>query len=63
MDELAGTENRVAVERRRYNEIVQNYNTSISTLPGKLFAGAMGFQPKTYFQATPGSENVPEVNF
>ena len=63
MDELAGTENRVAVERRRYNEIVQNYNTSISTLPGKLFAGVMGFQPKTYFQATPGSENAPKVNF
>lgn len=63
MDELAGTENRVAVERRRYNEIVQNYNTSVSTLPGKLFAGVMGFQPKTYFQAAPGSENVPKVNF
>ena len=63
MDELAGTENRVAVERRRYNEIVQGYNTSVSTLPGKLFASLMGFQPKTYFQAAPGSENVPKVNF
>lgn len=63
MDELAGTENRVAVERRRYNELVQNYNTSISTLPGKFFAGPMGFQPKIYFQATPGSENAPKVNF
>lgn len=63
MDELAGTENRVAVERRRYNEIVQGYNTSVSTLPGKLFASVMGFQPKTYFQAAPGSENVPKVNF
>lgn len=63
MDELAGTENRVAVERRRYNEFVQNYNTSISTLPGKLFASLMGFQPKTYFQAAPGSENVPKVTF
>ncbi len=63
MDELAGTENRVAVERRRYNEIILNYNTSVSTLPGKLFASLMGFQPKTYFQAIPGSENVPEVQF
>lgn len=63
MDELAGTENRVAVERRRYNEIVQDYNTSVSTLPGKLFASMMGFQPKIYFQATPGSENAPKVSF
>lgn len=61
MDELAGTENRVAVERRRYNEVVQNYNTSVSTLPGRLFASLMGFQPKTYFQSAPGSENAPEV--
>lgn len=63
MDELAGTENRVAVERRRYNEIVQGYNTSVSTLPGKLFASIMGFQPKIYFQAIPESENAPKVNF
>ncbi len=63
MDELAGTENRIAVERRRYNELVQNYNTSVSTLPGKLFASLFGFQPKPYFQATPGSENAPKVQF
>lgn len=63
MDELAGTENRVAVERRRYNEFVQSYNTSVSTLPGKLFASVMGFQPKSYFQAAPGSENAPKVSF
>lgn len=63
MDELAGTENRVAVERRRYNELVQNYNISVSTLPGKLFASMMGFQLKTYFEAAEGSENVPKVSF
>lgn len=63
MDELAGTENRVAVERRRYNEFVQSYNTSISTLPGKLFASIMGFGTKTYFESTPGSENAPKVSF
>lgn len=63
MDELAGTENRVAVERRRYNELVQNYNTSVSTLPGKPLAGVMGFGPKTYFQVAPGSENAPKVSF
>lgn len=63
MDELAGTENRVAVERRRYNEAVQAYNTSINVLPGKLFAGVFGFSPRTYFQSTPGSENAPQVKF
>lgn len=63
MDELAGTENRIAVERRRYNELVQKYNTSITTLPGKLFASMMGFGPKTYFEAAKGSENAPQVKF
>lgn len=62
-DELAGTENRIAVERRRYNEIVQSYNTSVGTLPGKLFAGVFGFAPKTYFQSASGSENAPKVSF
>lgn len=63
MDELSGTENRVAVERRRYNEHVQAYNTSVSTLPGKLFASVFGFTTRSYFDATPGSENAPKVNF
>lgn len=62
-DEIAGTENRVAVERRRYNELVQNYNISVTTLPGKLFASIFGFGPKTYFEAAPGSENAPKVEF
>lgn len=63
MDELAGTENRVSVERRRYNEQVRDYNTTVARLPGKLFASLMGFGPKTYFESTPGSENVPKVEF
>lgn len=63
MDELAGTENRVAIERRRYNELVQAYNTSIATFPGKLFAGIFGFSQKPYFNATTGSENAPSVKF
>lgn len=63
MDELAGTENRVSVERRRYNELVQSYNTSVSTLPGRIFAGLFGFGPKNYFEAAEGSENVPKVEF
>ncbi|MDO8654816.1 MAG: LemA family protein [bacterium] len=62
-DELAGTENRVAVERKRYNEKVQSYNTSVATLPGNLFARIFGFQAKTYFQSTSGSENAPKVEF
>ncbi len=63
MDELAGTENRVAVERRRYNELVQAFNTKVSVLPGKLLASLFGFTPKTYFEATSGSENAPQVKF
>lgn len=62
-DELAGTENRVAVERMRYDQLVQSYNTSISTLPGNLFAGVFGFKQRAYFNSTPGSENAPKVQF
>lgn len=62
-DELAGTENRVAVERRRYNELVQDYNTSIRTFPGNIFAGIFGFSSRTYFEAVSGSENAPKVEF
>ncbi len=62
-DELAGTENRVAVERRRYNELVRDYNISVSTFPGKVFAGLMGFGSKTYFGSAPGSEEAPAVKF
>ena len=62
-DELSGTENRVAVERRRFNEMVMQYNTSVTTIPGVLFARIMGFNTKAYFEATPGSENAPQVKF
>jgi LemA protein len=63
MDELSGTENRISVERRRYNELVQSYNTSVSKIPGKLFATLFGFSTRQYFEATPGSENAPKVSF
>lgn len=63
MDELAGTENRVAVERRRYNELVQSYNISVSRIPGNLFANFLGFHTKSYFEASAGSQNAPKVNF
>lgn len=61
--QLEGTENRVAVERMRFNEAAQLYNTAIKKLPTVLYAGALGFNPKPYFQATPGSETPPKVNF
>jgi LemA protein len=61
--ELAGTENRIAVERMRFNESVQNYNTAVRKLPAALYAGAMGFHPKPYFQSASGAETAPKVNF
>jgi len=61
--ELAGTENRIAVERMRFNESVQSYNTAVRSLPAALYAGAMGFHPKPYFQSTSGAETAPKVNF
>ena len=62
-DELAGTENRVATERRRYNEFVQNYNTSVSVFPGSVLARIFGYSKHTYFNSTSGSENAPKVDF
>src|SRR5215471_11301792 len=63
-DELAGTENRIAVERRKYNEVVQRYNTQIQQFPASLFASGMGFTPNNaYFTAAEGSRAVPKVDF
>jgi LemA protein len=63
-DELAGTENRIAVERRRYNETVQDYNTYISLFPNSLIAGISGFHRNdAYFQASEGSREAPRVQF
>jgi LemA protein len=62
-DELAGTENRIAVSRRDYNRSVQAYNTQIKRFPSMIFAAAMNFTPKPYFQASEGAEQAPEVNF
>lgn len=62
-DELAGTENRIAVERRRFNEKVQDYNTYVQVFPTNLVASTFGYTQKDYFNATPGSENVPNVDF
>jgi len=60
-DELAGTENRIATERRRYNEVVQTYNTTIKRFPSMLFAGCFGFQPAEYFKAPESAKDVPKV--
>ncbi len=63
-DELAGTENRIAVERKRYNDTLQDYNTYVQLFPNNIFAGWAGFQPNSaYFAATEGSRQVPKVNF
>lgn len=63
-DELAGTENRIAVERRRYNEAIQDYNTYIGQFPNSLFAGWAGFQrDNDYFTASEGARQAPKVDF
>ena len=63
-DELAGTENRIAVERSRYNEAVRNYNTGILIFPNNIIAGMFGFGERDYFEATTaGAETAPTVDF
>ena len=63
MDELAGTENRIAVERMRYNERVQEYNTSRRQFPSNITAGVFGFEEYPLFNAPPEAERVPRVDF
>jgi LemA protein len=63
-DELAGTENRISVERKRYNDTLQDYNTYVQQFPNNIFAGWAGFKPNdAYFKAAEGSREVPKVNF
>ena len=61
--QLEGTENRIAVERRNFNEVVQQYNVSIRRFPTAIFAGIFGFRYKEYFKSTAGSETAPKVEF
>ena len=64
MDELSGTENRIAVERMRYNESVQDYNISVRTFPGNIIANAFGYKPATgYFKSEDKAKTVPDVKF
>lgn len=61
--QLEGTENRISVERRNFNQATQDYNTYIRKFPNNLFAGIFGFEKKPYFEAESGSEKAPEVKF
>ena len=63
MDELAGTENRISVERGRYNTAVRDYNTAIKTFPGNMMAGMFGFTQHEYFTSVSGADQVPKVEF
>lgn len=63
MDELAGTENRIAVARKRYNDEVRRFNTSIRRFPGSIIAGTMGFSPRDYFEIDESAREVPQVEF
>jgi len=63
-DELAGTENRISVERKRYNDALQDYNTYIQKFPNDMIAGWAGFKPNdAYFKAAEAAREVPKVNF
>ncbi len=63
MDELAGTENRIAVERKRYNDIVMEYNRKIKRFPTNMLAGVFGFSEATYFEADEAKKELPAVKF
>jgi LemA protein len=62
-DELAGTENRIAVERRSYNETVRAFNANIKVFPNNFISGFFGFKEREYFEAEPGAEATPKVKF
>lgn len=61
--QLEGTENRISVERRNFNEVAKSYNTSIRTFPRNILAGMFGFEKRPYFEAQEGADKAPEVKF
>ncbi|MGE5583081.1 MAG: LemA family protein [Bacillota bacterium] len=63
MDELAGAENRLTVERKRYNDLVKEYNNKVQLFPGSIFAGMMNLGPKEYFEVPAAAKEAPVVNF
>jgi len=62
MAQLEGTENRISVERKRYNDSVREFNIMIKRIPAKWIAGMLGFSSRTYFEAQAGAENAPKVD-
>ena len=63
MAQLEGTENRISVERRNFNDVAKQYNTTIRTFPQNIIASLFGFEKRPYFEASEGSEKAPEVTF
>ena len=61
--QIEGSENRITVERKKYNDVARNYNTYIRQFPRMLYAGAFGFEKKPYFQAEQGAQSAPKVEF
>lgn len=61
--QIEGTENRINIARRDYNEAVNNFNLQVKTFPNNLYAGIFGFHEKAYYKADPGSEKAPDINF
>ena len=61
--QLEGTENRIAVERRRFNDLTRDFNTAIRRFPGNIIAGMFGFEKRPYFEAEAGAEQAPDVEF
>jgi LemA protein len=61
--QIEGTENRINIARQDYNTTVNNYNLQVKTFPNNIFANIFGFHEKAYYQANPGSENAPDINF
>jgi LemA protein len=63
MDELAGTENRLSVERKRYNDAVQAYTVTVRQFPGNLMAGLLGFREQPFFEVPAAARQAPQVKF
>lgn len=63
MDELAGTENRISIERKRYNDLVLDYNTAIKKFPTNIMASMFNFGPHEYFKSVSGADQAPKVDF
>ncbi|HPS45459.1 MAG TPA: LemA family protein, partial [Treponemataceae bacterium] len=62
-DQLEGTENRITVERKRFNDVVKTYNTFIRQFPRSIVANMSGFRAKAYFEAAEGADKAPQVSF